>query len=246
MPKVNINRFRLARARELEILADILNRTRMCPSVHPLHLAAEECRKGSGDNWGYTLERLLFKLRDVKNPVPNKVFDVTLELSIKVAGHCPEESEIKDPFSKLEFNVVLTGKHSNKGNIVPVLCSWHLDRDDSPKGGKHEFMHPCYHFQHGGRHTWNSMLDFGSALILESPRLAHPPMEAILGVDFVLTNYIKSSALSFREERNYKSLLVPAQERVWRPYVQSLAFAWRPSSNSNEWPFTRPWPQLLS
>jgi hypothetical protein len=70
-------------------------------------------------------------------------------------------------------------------------------------------------------------------------------MDAILGIDFILTNYIKSSDLSFREESDYKKLLKNAQIRMWRPYAQALAFAWGDTPDKSNWHFTLPWPQLV-
>ena len=93
---------------------------------------------------------------------------------------------------------------------------------------------------------WEQEDDFGATLILESPRIAHPPMDAILGIDFVLTNYIKSSDLGFRQENDYQKLLRGAQERLWMPYARALVFAWGPVPNVSEWPFILPWPQLVN
>lgn len=246
MPKHNPHRFRLERASELTRLAEILKRNRVCNDLSPLYGAAAECRTRGDDRWGYSLDRLLFRIRDAKNPVPAKAYDITLAFSINLTGHCREDGEIRDPLHTLEFNLVLTGKHDEGESTNTVMCSWHLDRDLPPGfGGAHEFIHPCYHFQHGGRHTWGSGLNFGAALILESPRFAHPPMDAILGIDFILTNFIKSSDLNFRYDSEYRNLLKTSQMLLWRPYVQSLLFAWKTIPQNSNWPFTSPWPQLV-
>jgi hypothetical protein len=246
MPKYNPHRFRLERAKELDTLARILDRTGICSDCTPLHQAADECRQPSADRWRYSLERLIFRIRDTKNAIPSKVYDVTLDLSIFLTGHCKDDGEIRDPLNALEFNMVITGKHDKNGETRSVLCSWHLDRDlPAAPGGTHEFIHPVYHFQHGGRNMWGLGNDFGDSLILESPRLAHPPMDAILGIDFVLTNYIKSSELEFRQENDYKNLLRSAQAIMWKPYARALTFAWEPGPIQSEWPFILPWPQLV-
>jgi hypothetical protein len=246
MPKHNPHRFRLERATELDALARILERSEVCYDCSPLYQAANECRQPSTDRWRYSVERLIFRIRDTKNAIPPKVYDVTLDLSITLVGHCSEEGEIRDPLDALEFNMVVTGKHDKDGETRSVICSWHLDRDLPPgPGGEHEFIHPVYHFQHGGRNIWGLENDFGDSLILESPRIAHPPMDAILGIDFVLTNYIKSGDLSFRQENDYKNLLRSAQEIMWKPYARALVFAWGPVPNESEWPFVLPWPQLV-
>ena len=247
MPKLDPHRFRLERAKELDLLAEILIRNGVCSDPSPLYKASSACRARTDDRWGYSVERLLFRIpeQDLKHRIPDKVYDVNLAFSTSITGHCNEGGEIRDPLHTLEFNIVINGKHNYGGKTNTVMCSWHLDRDVRPGAGTHTFIHPCYHFQHGGRHTWNSRLNFGASLILESPRYAHPPMDEILGIDFVLTNYIKSSNLSFRDRRDYKKLLKNAQERMWRPYIQALVFAWGAIPNDSEWRFTLPWPQLV-
>lgn len=246
MAEHNPHKFRLERAKELNLLAEILVRNNVSPDPSPVYRAASTCREDAGDSWGYSVERLIFRLRYIKKPIPSGVYDVTLTFSMSLTGHCYEDSEIRDPLDSLEFNIVINGKHDDEGTTNPVMCSWHLDRDEPPSaGGKHEFMHPCYHFQFGGRHAKGSRLDFGAALILESPRIAHPPMDAILGVDFILTNYIKSSDLNFREESDYKNLLKKAQARMWRPYAHALAHTWHDIPDKSYWHFKLPWPQLV-
>src|SRR5436190_14397909 len=135
MAKPNPHRFRLERAAELDALARILERRDVCSDCFPIYQAANDCRRMSDDRWQYSLERLIFRIRDNKHTVPAKVYDVTLDLSIALVGHCSEKNEIRDPLDALEFNMVIRGKHDNQGETVPVMCSWHLDRDLSPAAG---------------------------------------------------------------------------------------------------------------
>ena len=245
MPRSNINSFRLARARELRVLADILSSNEVCQDVSPLLGAESKCRGGTGDTWDYEVERLLFRLSNLKHPVPSKVFDVTLELSVKVSGRCISDDEVRDPFDTLEFDMFINGRYNNDaGQLIRVVSAWHLDREPGTPGGVQKFTHPYYHFQHGGRHVWNTGFDFGAALVLEPPRLAHPPMDAILGIDFVLTNFFVSSLLGFREERQYEDMLRTAHARVWRPYAQALAQAWRHIPDDGKWKCKELWPQM--
>jgi hypothetical protein len=71
-------------------------------------------------------------------------------------------------------------------------------------------------------------------------------MDAVIGIDFVLTNFFVSSALTFREEGDYRSILRSAHGRIWRPYVHDLALAWQPMASSSDWSSNdKLWPQLL-
>lgn len=242
--RVKPNTFRRDRATELQKLANILLREKICSDIGPLKKAANQCRTGSGSQWSYELKGLSFQLTNLRHTIPQNVKNVNLKLTIKVSGDC-EPGEKSDPFESLEFNIIITGKHPDDPK-KKVISSWHLDRDDAAAGegdGKQEFIHPCYHFQYGGRHMQDGS-DYGTALILESPRIAHPPMDAILGIDFVLTNYFNSSRLDFREEGDYSNLLRAVQERIWRPYALALAAEWSERSENNDWPPNRIWPQL--
>lgn len=246
MPKCNPKKFRSELANELRVLAEVMAREKLCLDTKPLREAEEECRDGSGEEWGYELNRLIFRLTDVKNPIPTNVVNVSLELSVKVSGVCLDDDHTGDPFNELEFNIVINGQHNNGGRVKKVMCSSHLDRDlPLSPGGVPRFMHPFYHFQHGGYNTWNTGYSYGAALILETPRIAHPPMDAILGVDFVLTNHFPTKILGFREDDDYSRILTSAQKRIWRPYVQSLASAWGAAPTVCDWPYIKLWPQLM-
>jgi len=246
MAKVKPKIFRSNLADELRTLADILAREKLCRDVKPLRDAEEECRSGKDIKWGYEINGLVFGLNDVKNAVPTNVVNVNLELSVKVSGICLDDDHLGDPFQELEFNIVIGGEHNTGAKIKKVMCSWHLDRDLPLKpGATHRFMHPFYHFQHGGHHTWNKQYSYGAALILETPRFAHPPMDGILGVDFVLTNHLLTKTLEFREEDDYSRILLSAQRRVWRPYVHALATAWGAAPPTCNWPYKTLWPQLM-
>lgn len=241
--KIKPKMFRRDRAKELQRLADILAREHICLNVGPLKKAESQCRRASGSKWSYKLERLIFRLTDLRHTIPQNIKQALLELTIKVSGDC-NPGNLSDPFESLEFNILITGKRSDEPK-EEVISSWHLDRDEvDEEDGEQEFIHPCYHFQYGGRHMQDARFDYGAALILESPRIAHPPMDAILGVDFVLTNYFKSSRLDFRERGEYPNLLRAAQERIWRPYALALAQEWTQRSERNPWPPTTIWPQL--
>lgn len=112
-------------------------------------------------------------------------------------------------------------------------------------------MHPVYHLHYGGNRLDSTIQNedhcYGDSLFLDSPRLAHPPMDAILGVDFVLTNYVSQESFrTLREDNQYQNLVKAAQSRVWRPYIQALAHSWSPVPDRCDWKDKTIWPQLLS
>lgn len=265
MRRGNIDVVRQTRAKELDDLARLLNGKPQCPDAYPLFAAAQQCREHrhpsllhytpSADEWCYEVKDLIFRLESVPNSVPKGVNSVSLELSVKICAKATDlweepipNNHIVDPFTWLEFNMVLRGFRDIEGKI-PVFCSWHLDRHIlESSDGQPDYMHPLYHIHLGGSKLWDTVgagYDYGCSLVLESPRFAHPPMDAILGVDFVLTNYFPLTSLSIRQDNQYCNLVETAQARIWRPYAQALAHAWTPVPNTHNWQQNALWPQLI-
>jgi hypothetical protein len=98
--KVKPQTFRRDRATELQRLANILWREKICSDIGPLKKAANQCRRGSGSQWSYELKSLSFRLTDLRYTIPQNVKDVKLELTIKVSGDCAS-GNLSDPFESL-------------------------------------------------------------------------------------------------------------------------------------------------
>ena len=62
---------------------------------------------------------------------------------------------------------------------------------------------------------------------MPSPRFAYPPMDAILGVDFILRNYInKDKTKNILNTPEYRLMVTKSQERLWKPYFISISSKW--------------------
>lgn len=68
-------------------------------------------------------------------------------------------------------------------------------------------------------------------ILADTPRIAHLPMDAILGIDFVLTNFWDTSVLSFRNEGAYINLLTESQKNLWKPYIDTLHGFWQANAH---------------
>jgi hypothetical protein len=247
MPKHNINKVRLEIAKELDDLASILEDERICDDVVPLRNAGSQCRAGQpGGNkkaWGYDLDRLIFRLGSFRHAVPVDIVDVAAELSVSVTGLCVDDDE--DPFISLAVDVVIQARGLDSKKLY---CSWHLDRhikedgDDDPKDA-----HPHYHLHYGGKRLKALASDFGEALLLDTPRLAHPPLDALLGVDFVLSNYMSIDWRRLRDDvPQYTKLIKKVQQRIWQPYAHTTNSHWERPPVDKAWSPEQIWPQLVS
>lgn len=251
MAKENSHKFKLEISQELRELAQLLQKelSSNCPDVSPLYKASEMCKESTDQNelFQYELNNLNFRISlfKKKNPIPKNLSNVTINLNLKVKGICGFENEILiDPFNNLEFNLMINGSFRDGGKTKTAYSCWHLDRDDEEGRDNQVYTHPFYHFQQGGRNL-DRGLSYGRFLIVDTPRIAHPPMDAILGVDFVLTNFVEKQTINeLRENPIYKRIVRNAQLRIWKPYFLTLARAWE-AEDSENWYSQMLFPQLI-
>lgn len=243
--------FRNERATELRNLAQILQRKGIVGDPGPLFSAATDCHRDRGNYWGYSLEGLVFRSLGQLKTVPYPINDLSLKLTIDIRGVCSDNVD-SDPFEEYNFQLVIFGSYKKQGDHATqkVTNSWHLDRH-VPTSTENEprFLHPHYHLQFGGhvlKETVNEDVQFsGQVLLIDSPRIPFPPLDALLGIDFVLTNFINSGDIRFREQGDYANQLKRMQERLWKSYTIALASRWQPNHNLVPWPCNHLWPQFM-
>jgi len=156
-------------------------------------------------------------------PKEFKSVEVILSLSDEVIINKMGSNRIQDPFFKLEkFNIMLYCEKKH------YTSSWHLDRHVSKEQeGSSSISHPIYHLTFGGYHMENLQIDnsdeFGRALILRTPRIMHPPMELILGIDFIFNNFIPKSKIDLLSDPSYISVINELKKHFWLPFSLAIA-----------------------
>ncbi|WET71831.1 hypothetical protein [Sphingobacterium sp.] len=173
-------------------------------------------------SWGYSIKDFILQV-DTSSSIqyPKSVKKASLQLSVDVVGEFDKDGHLfLDPFKSLEFNVVIEGY--SRGSKKHIF-TYHLDRDLKGKKPSNE-VHPSYHFHYGGRKlgTYTDK-NFGNSLILDMPRLMHYPMDFILGLDFVASNFTPDLWKSLKRDPAYTKLVRQAQDRVMKPYFGALA-----------------------
>jgi len=192
--------------------------------------------KASDNNlWGYNLSRLIFKFdKTPRHTIPSNCKDLKLILDINAIGNCNDLMSMKDPLEWLELNIVIEGTKFSQEVNKQLITSYHLDRHIlSDNDGESGYPHPLYHFQFGGRKltNQNGLVDTGDLLVIDSPRVAHYPMEAILCIDFTLSNFFPQIWNKIRSESNeYINLIEEYQELFLKPYIHTHASQWNYSS----------------
>ena len=119
------------------------------------------------------------------------------------------------------FQVAITGinkdgEHHN---------AWHLDKDiRKTDANKPKVSHPLYHFQAGGNNLEEK--EISGAVFLGAPRLPHPPMDAILGLHFILKNFCSTKDYTFLNKifsnPDYEDIIERAQDRMFKPYFKAF------------------------
>jgi hypothetical protein len=188
--------------------------------------------ESDSNHWGYNLSRLIFKFEKTpRHTLPDNCKDLKLILDIKVAGDCNDLNKMNDPFKWLEFNIVIEGTRFTQDKNIQLLTSYHLDRHiQGGEDGEAEYPHPLYHFQFGGRKLaeQNGSIETGNLLIFDSPRITHYPMEAILGIDFTLSNFFPQVWSRIKSESSeYLNLIEEYQDLILKPYIHTHASQWK-------------------
>lgn len=213
-------------------LARLLVQYGICIDTSSLENAGQSCLHLQEDTaWRYELNKISFRINEVGGIIPIGAYDLSASLSLTIIGGSANgDQEIWDPLEKLVFDLELEGFRDNIGhdNLDELYSSWHLDRHIFKVGdGKGKYSHPMYHFTFGGNKMEEKGDIFGDCLILPSPRISYPPMDAALGIDFVLQNFLHRDRIAeIVADPDYRAIVYRAQQRVMKPYFLSLASYW--------------------
>lgn len=175
------------------------------------------------NSWGYSINNFILDVDlDGHTQYPKAVKKAKATLSVKITGEYSSDSEFNDPFKTLEFNLVIKGKSRKEKDHILAL---HLDKQPESKNSPIH-AHPVYHFQIGGdklKNLHDNGFNFGNNLILDSPRLMHYPMDFILGIDFLFSNFAPEIWRNIRKNPHFLKVFKEAQRRNIRPYFARLA-----------------------
>jgi hypothetical protein len=156
-------------------------------------------------------------------PKEFKYIEIVLSISDEIKINKINNNHIQDPINQLDkFNISLFCDKKN------YTSSWHLDRDiPEDHDGTSSNLHPLYHLTFGGYHMENlqkeGVDEFGRLLILRTPRIMHPPMELILGIDFIFNHFIPKNELELLGDHGYLDIIKKVKKYFWLPYSLAIA-----------------------
>jgi hypothetical protein len=259
MSKASLSQLKNEIASDLQAFGSELKNKGIISDDTPFKDASRQCKSGLIPNvkgktipnsncWGYNLSNVIFKTLDRKkkhhvNPKGATITSIVLDAI--VIGNDIDKKSVSDPFAHLEVNIVI---HANAADSEPLITCWHLDRD-LEGANPPEDLHPIYHFTYGGKNLKLSDKEFnyGSNIVLDTPRFAHLPLDGILGVDFILSNYYGGERRKLCEQSiTYNRYLAKVQDLIWRPYAFACTSHWKGyTPSTNNWSTAKIWPQLI-
>jgi hypothetical protein len=231
-----IMHFRNERARELQMVAEVLERHIEGGSSTPLEKTISYLKSntfvlpykdGSVDpnTWGYEIEDFTLHPSIPKHIKPT-VTALSLSLSIRMIAKCDDWEKLNDPLQELSFQVTLKGLGDK-----PYYTGFHIDRHDGQINPDGE-VHPVYHLQHLVNPNSDKAFEYGTVLSIDTPRIMHYPMEFILGIGYLTANYYPTAYEILLDDGFYYKIFKDYQERIWKPYYHTLAYYWRPLDES--------------
>lgn len=214
-----------------QIISDIndvsylLQKAQLCLDLSPITAAIGKIPKSCSKDGliGYSVDKLKFQITDIpRGTLPSNIEILELYLNIEIHEKKLKEQEVKYPI-KADENLSYNFSLELEGLDDSAVChyaSWHLDFDKKDEKDV-DFIHPVFHMTFGGNYLKKKIQegnDFGHMLLLLSPRIPYPPMDLILGIDFVLRNFFKKSQIQgILENRQYQRAVKNSQYRCKLP-----------------------------
>lgn len=224
MSKAKFDAKRRVTASNLRRLADVLLKRGICTDLSALFSAASQCvsEKPKGiSSWGYDISNLIFRFQTPKGTIPKEAKNFRIEFSMRVRGDFGNNES--DQFEELAIDLE---KYVELDNSPDLKSAWHFDKHVGDKGQITREVHPLYHLQFGGNKLNECHDNLGAMFLSEPPRLMYPPMDGILAIDFVLSNYAGSVWNDLRVDGEYMNLVKPAYDGLWKPYFEAIVSSW--------------------
>ncbi|WP_185226453.1 hypothetical protein [Chryseobacterium indologenes] len=171
--------------------------------------------------WGYDIENFSIPLDTLKHVKPKDVKKGTVILNMKLRAKIDNWNSFNDPFIELAFRVMIKGVGEK-----PYHFGFHIDKDISSVGSTEP--HPIYHLQYNFNPTEAKNPNLGDLFYIDTPRIMHKPIDFVLGIGFLTSNFYPIAFESLKEDREFIKLQQKYQHAIWKPYFHTLANNWKP------------------
>lgn len=168
-----------------------------------------------------SLKEMIFHVSHSRmKPKPSIPIDEDLDITLEMDYILLEDGSIKeDDINDYNMNILLTAKQ--KEGDKQNKFAWHLDCEPYTKAS---FLHPHFHFHAGGHKIEDA--ETGELLMLTSPRIAYPPMDVVLAINFVLMNFFNREVYAdiFKAlgKGDYRNIMAESVEKIIKPYYEKI------------------------
>lgn len=168
------------------------------------------------------------------------VADVVLQQDLDLAANGAALDSIRE--NKVTFTIGGTSVH--RGTTNQVIAAWHFDRHSYNQATN--ACHPTYHWQFGGWGLKEVSDSIEGVLVMDTPRLFAPPMDAVLAIDFLLSHFNGPAWQGIRSQTpGYLDIVRRSQNRLWKPFFTELAAQIASSGTSPSNHFGRLLPNIV-
>ncbi len=218
-------------------LRDFILNSNICPDIGPLNRLISKLQANinsdTREKFEYSLDDLVFILNEKCGTIcPTQItpkdspIEIHLELILKSEGPY-EFSKIKELSGQLRLKAEWLNEGVEDVELKTSHSAWHFDYHVPKTGdGVNSFAHPQFHLQNGGNKLTDNLNDYGELMILDAPRLPLPPMDVILAIDFIISNFFGSIWQQALSDSEYIDVVKRAQEAWWKPYYEGISQHW--------------------
>lgn len=221
------NNYKNSISSDLYKFADLLAAYNLINDPKSIYEASEKVRVSQDQSiWKYKCFNLQFNMEGlIAGTIPMGVSSVDIIFNIEIEGIIVKDDKYYNPINSLKFDIELLGLSETSSDLY---ASWHLDKHiEEDNNNICNFIHPQFHLTFGGNKMENQGAIFGECLIVPTPRISYPPMDVILGIDFILQNYIRlEKRRKLMDDSLYKEIINNSQLRLWKPYFICIASKW--------------------
>lgn len=173
------------------------------------------------DEWGYKIENMILPVGDVRNTEPAGIV-VRVNMGCECRSKVADYKKACDPFTVYSFHLHVYG------DFQGMTYSWgmHMEKDTSNKPTE---WHPQYHLhcfdgRNEMKHAIKDTEQKRGMLYLNVPRLAHYPLDIVLGIGFCLMNFHTKDVFTklYQQDREFPRLYQASQERILEPYFNAI------------------------
>ena len=183
--------------------------------------------------WEYEIPNMVIVLNDIKefkHLKPDGFKSLALSLSVLCKASCNDWGrDERNPFIEASVTIKISGSKEASS----FQSGFHFDLS-KPSEFLSQDIHPSYHLQYSPNISKIKEFNHGNIILTDIPRAVHPPLDFILGFDYILSNFAPKRHEKLLEDRTYTNLVREYQRKIWMPYYKRISNFWETPREEKE------------